>query len=114
MKLRRLDPARPAYTLTGSGGGGTHVYHWCEHRALTNAERAALQTFPRSFKFKGTSEEIRRQIGMAVPTLGAEAIFRAILHTFAHVDYQSVDPDPSLVFANGYCQCEFKGFPTTE
>ena len=103
---RRLDPNRPAYTLTGSGGGGAHVYHWCEHRALTNAERAALQTFPRSFKFKGTSEEIRRQIGMAVPTLGAEAIFRAILHTFAHVDYRSVAPDPSLVFSRGICLAE--------
>ena len=44
---------------------------------------------------------------MAVPTLGAEAIFRAILHTFAHVDYRYVDPDPSLVFANGYCRTEW-------
>jgi DNA (cytosine-5)-methyltransferase 1 len=25
---RRLDPKKPAYTITGSGGGGTHVYHW--------------------------------------------------------------------------------------
>ena len=25
---RRLDPDKPAYTVTGSGGGGTHVYHW--------------------------------------------------------------------------------------
>ena len=62
---RRLDPARPAYTLTGSGGGGTHVYHWREHRALTNAERAALQTFPANFIFKGTLEQVRKQIGMA-------------------------------------------------
>ena len=103
---RRLDPARPSYTLTGSGGGGTHVYHWREHRALTNAERAALQTFPRDFIFKGTSEQVRRQIGMAVPTRGAEAIFRAILHTFAHVDYPFVHPAPALVFANGHCRTE--------
>ena len=103
---RRLDPARPAYTLTGSGGGGTHVYHWREHRALTNAERAALQTFPANFIFKGTLEQVRKQIGMAVPTRGAEAIFRAILHTFAHVDYPFVHPDPALVFANGHCRTE--------
>ncbi len=43
---KRLDPDKPAYTVTGSGGGGTHVYHWKENRALTNRERARLQTFP--------------------------------------------------------------------
>ena len=94
---RRLESDKPAYTLTGSGGGGTHIYHWCEHRALTNQERAALQTFPPSFVFKGTPEKIRRQIGMAVPTLGAKKIFEAILKTFAKVPYKSVDPDPDLV-----------------
>ncbi|OFX27907.1 MAG: DNA (cytosine-5-)-methyltransferase [Bacteroidetes bacterium GWA2_32_17] len=46
---KRLDPTRPAYTITGSGGGGTHVYHWKENRALTNRERARLQTFPDDF-----------------------------------------------------------------
>lgn len=95
---RRLDPSRPAYTLTGSGGGGTHIYHYSEHRALTNEERAALQTFPKDFVFKGRPEEIRRQIGMAVPTKGAEQIFGAILKTFAKVEYDSIDPDSKLVF----------------
>lgn len=42
---KRLDPEKPAYTVTGSGGG-THIYHWIENRALTNRERARLQTFP--------------------------------------------------------------------
>ena len=42
---RRLHPDRPSYTLTGSGGGGTHGYHWDEPRALTNRERARIQTF---------------------------------------------------------------------
>ena len=95
---RRLEADRPSYTITGSGGGGTHVYHWEEHRALTNEERAALQTFPPDFKFCGTPEQVRKQIGMAVPTRGAIAIFRAILQTFAHVPYPSVEPDPALVF----------------
>ena len=53
---RRLDPNKPAYTVTGSGGGGTHIYHWAEPRALTNRERARLQTFPDSFVFKGGKE----------------------------------------------------------
>lgn len=46
---KRLDPNKPAYTVTGSGGGGTHIYHWSEPRALTNRERARLQTFPDTY-----------------------------------------------------------------
>ncbi len=95
---RRLDPSKPSYTITGSGGGGTHVYHWKEHRALTNEERAAIQTFPKDFEFKGSQEEIRKQIGMAVPTEGARIIFEAILKTFAHESYDFVDPNPEFVF----------------
>ena len=38
MIYKKLDPKKPAYTITGSGGGGTHVYHWEENRALTNRE----------------------------------------------------------------------------
>jgi DNA (cytosine-5)-methyltransferase 1 len=95
---KRLEPDKPSYTLTGSGGGGTHVYHWEEHRALTNEERAALQTFPEDFVFCGSKEEVRKQIGMAVPTKGAKVIFEAILKTFAHVDYASTPANPELVF----------------
>lgn len=76
---RRLDPDRPSYTVTGSGGGGTHVYHWSEHRALTNRERARLQSFPDWFVFCGGRESVRRQIGMAVPPTGAQVIFEAVL-----------------------------------
>lgn len=94
---RRLEADKPSYTITGSGGGGTHVYHWEEHRALTNEERAALQTFPPTFRFAGTPEQVRKQIGMAVPTRGAIAIFDGILKTFAHVPYPSVDPDPAMI-----------------
>ena len=87
---RRLEADKPSYTITGSGGGGTHVYHWEEHRALTNEERAALQTFPPTFRFAGTPEQVRKQIGMAVPTKGAKAIFEAILKTFAQIPYDHV------------------------
>ncbi len=86
---RRLDPDKPAYTITGSGGGGTHVYHWSDDRALTNRERARLQTFPDDFVFSGSKESVRKQIGMAVPPDGAAVIFMAVLKTFAHVPYQS-------------------------
>ena len=58
---RRLKPDAPSYTVTGSGGGGTHLYHWKENRALTNRERARLQTFPDSFVFAGNRESVRKQ-----------------------------------------------------
>jgi DNA (cytosine-5)-methyltransferase 1 len=90
---KRLDPNKPAYTITGSGGGGTHVYHWSENRALTNRERARLQTFPDDFVFVGNKESIRRQIGMAVPPEGAKVIFEAIVKTLEGIDYKSVLPN---------------------
>jgi DNA (cytosine-5)-methyltransferase 1 len=86
---RRLDPNKPAYTITGSGGGGTHVYHWKEDRALTNRERARLQTFPDDFVFSGSKESVRKQIGMAVPCDGVRIIFEALLNCFAGVEYRS-------------------------
>lgn len=89
---KRLDPNRPAYTVTGSGGGGTHMYHWEEPRALTNRERARLQTFPDDFVFYGNKEAVRKQIGMAVPPEGAEIIFNAILKTFAGIKYEFIEP----------------------
>lgn len=90
---RRLDPNKPSYTITGSGGGGTHVYHWKECRALTNRERARLQSFPDSFIFKGPKEQIRKQIGMAVPPLAAKLIFESILKTFAGIEYHFINPN---------------------
>jgi DNA (cytosine-5)-methyltransferase 1 len=87
---RRLHPNEPAYTMTGSGGGGTHGYHWDEPRALTNRERARLQTFPDDFVFKGTKENVRKQVGMAVPVLGAQTIFESLFKTFSGEPYESV------------------------
>ncbi len=83
---KRLRPDAPSYTVTGSGGGGTHIYHWKENRSLTNRERARLQTFPDQFRFLGGKESVRKQIGMAVPPVGAKIIFSAILKTFAETD----------------------------
>ena len=88
---RRLDPEKPAYTVIGNGGGGMHVYHWEENRALTNRERARLQTFPDEYVFEGGIRSVRRQIGMAVPPRGARVIFEAILKTFAGIEYESME-----------------------
>lgn len=88
---KRLDPDKPAYTVTGSGGGGTHIYHWEEPRALTNRERARLQTFPDTYVFQGSKESVRKQIGMAVPCKGAKIIFEAILKSFAGIEYPYIE-----------------------
>lgn len=90
---KRLDPNKPAYTVTGSGGGGTHIYHWQENRALTNRERARLQTFPDDFIFFGSKESVRKQIGMAVPPKASKLIFEAIFKTFANIPYDNVKPN---------------------
>ena len=85
---RRLHPEKPSYTVTGSGGGGTHLYHWEEPRALTNRERARLQAFPDSFHFHGGKESVRKQIGMAVPSIGAEVVLRAVMQALIANDVQ--------------------------
>ncbi len=93
---RRLHPDKPSYTITGSGGGGTHGYHWKEPRALTNRERARIQTFPDDFVFYGSKESVRKQIGMAVPVELSRVIFEAILKTFAGIPYEHVINSISL------------------
>lgn len=89
---RRLHPDRPSYTVTGGGGGGTHVYHWEDNRALTNREKARLQSFPDDFVFEGGKESVRKQVGMAVPVRGAEAVFLALFRSFAGIEYESIPP----------------------
>ncbi len=89
---RKLDPNKPAYTVTAAGGGGTFMYHWTD-RELTNRERARIQTFPDDYEFVGNYASVRKQIGMAVPVQGAKIIFNAILDTFAGIEYPWVEAD---------------------
>jgi len=90
---KRLEPEKPSYTVTGGGGGGSHVYHWVLDRALTSRERARLQSFPDDFVFEGLKDSVRKQVGMAVPVKGAEAIFTALFKSFAGVPYPFVEPN---------------------
>ena len=86
---RKLDPSKPAYTVTAAGGGGTFMYHWTD-RELTNRERARIQTFPDDYEFVGNYSSVRKQIGMAVPCRLSEIVITAILNCFAGIDYPSV------------------------
>ena len=83
---RKLDPAKPAYTVTAAGGGGTFMYHWTD-RELTNRERARLQTFPDDYEFIGNYSSVRKQIGMAVPCSLSKIVITSILNRFAGIDY---------------------------
>ncbi|WP_199314265.1 DNA cytosine methyltransferase [Planktothrix sp. FACHB-1365] len=79
---RRLHPDKPSTTIIAGGGGGTWGYHYQEPRALTNRERARLQSFPDNFIFEGSLTEVRRQIGNAVPPDGIVALVEALIPLF--------------------------------
>ena len=87
---RRIHRKEPAKTIIAAGGGGTWGYHYPEPRALTNRERARLQSFPDNFVFSGSFTEIRRQIGNAVPPKGIELIVKELKRLFEK-KYDPVD-----------------------
>lgn len=87
---RKLDPEKPAYTVTAAGGGGTFMYHWTD-RELTNRERARIQTFPDYYEFVGKYSSVRKQIGMAVPCKLSEIVVTAVLNSFAGIEYPWVE-----------------------
>lgn len=87
---RKLDPEKPAYTVTAAGGGGTYMYHWTD-RELTNRERARIQTFPDDYEFVGKYSSVRKQIGMAVPCRLSEIVITAILNSFAGIEYPWIE-----------------------
>src|SRR5699024_9741242 len=81
----------PSYTVTGSGGGGTHMYHWKEPRALTHRERARLQTYPDNFQFLKSHPSVYRQNVMTVPPHDATLVIEAMLLTLEGEDYSGID-----------------------
>lgn len=87
---RKLDPDKPAYTVTAAGGGGTFMYHWTD-RELSNRERARIQTFPDDYEFVGKYSSVRKQIGMAVPCRLSEIVISAVLDSFAGIEYPWVE-----------------------
>ncbi len=76
---KRLHPEKSSPTIVACGGGGTWGYHYSEPRALTNRERARIQSFPDDFEFIGSFTEVRRQIGNAVPPMGIKPIAEQLL-----------------------------------
>lgn len=90
---RRINRSEPAKTIIAAGGGGTWGYHYPEPRALTNRERARLQSFDDNFVFEGNITEVRRQIGNAVPPEGVRLLAKRLKPLFTG-DYTPVDLQP--------------------
>ncbi len=82
LVYRRVNLSEPSKTIIASGGGGTWGYHYPENRPLTNRERARIQSFPDDFIFYGSTTEVRRQIGNAVPPVGVHAIAKTLKPLF--------------------------------
>jgi DNA (cytosine-5)-methyltransferase 1 len=95
----RLAPDRPASTITARFDSFTRgkFAHPSEDRNITLREGARLQTFPDTFRFSGTQEEIAAQIGNAIPPLLSTTIARAISSYLIH-DLQKV-AEPEDQFA---------------
>lgn len=74
---RRIDPEKPAPTITARGddrGGVVVLHHPGNHRRMSARELAAVQSFPDNFVFFGTKTSAYRQIANAVPPLLGKAI----------------------------------------
>ncbi|KAJ6088501.1 C-5 cytosine methyltransferase DmtA [Penicillium sp. IBT 16267x] len=85
------SPHQPAKTITCSGGEAN--YHPSGKRGLTPREVACIQTFPKEFVFCGKNR--RKQIGNAVPTRLAEAIFREVRKSLRRTDAKELEEAPT-------------------
>lgn len=90
---RRVDPLRPAPTVTGRGdsrGGVVVLHHPSNSRRMSARELATVQSFPSDFIFSGCRSSAYRQIANAVPTLMARRlaeVFPARLRRAKKVGY---------------------------
>lgn len=83
-KWRKLEPNKPACTLTAHLGKDTysHIHHdGNQARTISVREAARLQSFPDGFVFCGAMNSAFKQIGNAVPPLLAAALAAEIART---------------------------------
>ncbi|MDO4289998.1 MAG: DNA (cytosine-5-)-methyltransferase [Eggerthellaceae bacterium] len=71
--LLKLSPDKPSWTITAQPGPWVGPFHW-DNRRLRVPEIAAIQTFPKDYKFYGSRRSVQKQIGNAVPVLMGKAM----------------------------------------
>lgn len=71
--LLKLSPDKPSWTITAQPGPWVGPFHW-SNRRLRVPEIAAIQSFPKGYKFYGSRRSIQKQIGNAVPSLMGKAM----------------------------------------
>jgi len=74
-KYIRYDSSKPSICITGDM---RKVFHYSQNRALTVRELAAIQTYPDTFEFLGSTIKQQQMVGNSVPPLLAEAIAVAV------------------------------------
>lgn len=75
--LLKLSPDLPSWTITAQPGPWVGPFHW-DNRRLRVPEIAAIQTFPKGYKFVGSRRSIQKQIGNAVPCLMGKAMIEFV------------------------------------
>ena len=71
--LLKLSPNQPSWTVCAQPGPWVGPFHW-DNRRLRAPEVAAIQTFPREYRFYGSRRSVQKQIGNAVPCLMGKAM----------------------------------------
>lgn len=71
--LLKLTPDRPSWTITAQPGPWVGPFHW-DNRRLRAPEVAAIQSFPKGYRFFGSRRSVQKQIGNAVPPLMGKAM----------------------------------------
>lgn len=71
--LLKLSPDLPSWTITAQPGPWVGPFHW-DNRRLRAPEMAAIQSFPKGYKFYGKRRSVQKQIGNAVPPLMGKAM----------------------------------------
>ena len=75
--LLKLSPNQPSWTICAQPGPWVGPFHW-DNRRLRVPEIAAIQTFPKGYKFCGSRRSIQKQIGNAVPCLMGKAMIEFV------------------------------------
>jgi len=76
--LLKLSPEITSWTIAASPGPWVGPFHW-DNRRLRVPEIAAIQTFPKGYRFYGKRRSIQKQLGNAVPPKLAKVMIEFLI-----------------------------------